>query len=208
MQRFSLSNNTLSPEALQAAAAALRAGKLVLYPTDTQYALGADARSNEAVGLVYQTKGRAFNKPLHATFADMEMAKQYAVWDDRAEHLAKTFLPGPLTLVLPKQPQWHTGIFSIDTVGIRMPDDSVSCTLAKVCGFPITATSANRSGEEPAQRVDTIIEALGETSIDVVLDVGAIPARPASTIITLTNSGIELLREGPIPFADVLAALV
>ena len=210
MERFIIKNNNSNSDALAAAVATLRAGGVVLYPTDTQYALGVDALSNTAVDLLYKIKGRKLSKPIHAVVVDTTMAKKYAQWGQVASQLSEFFLPGALTLVLPKQPALLTGITrTIDTFGIRIPGDTVSRELAKVFGGAITATSANRSDKAALCSVDEILNQLGNEAqkISTVLDVGILSPSLPSTIVMVQGGQVELLRKGAIPFSDILGRL-
>ncbi len=114
-----------SDHALLEAAAAIEAGGVVMYPTDTLYGLGADALSDSAVARLYAVKARDEKKPIHAIVADMQMAERYGYVDGAARMLAERFLPGPLTLILKKKEGIETGIAKgIDTFGIRIPDNA------------------------------------------------------------------------------------
>ena len=206
MERFDVING-ITEEALAAAVSALRAGRVVLYPTDTQYALGVDAFSNNAVDRLYVLKGRESNKPTHAMVAGVGMAKRYVIWNDTAEKIAAKFLPGPFTIILPKRGEFMTGIArEIGTFGVRIPADEVSRALARAFDGAITATSANRSGMMPQSSVGAIVGQLGDAAKDIfVLDAGILPARAPSTVVEIRDGKLTLLREGPIPFGDLQA---
>src|SRR3989344_7237171 len=155
--------------AAERAAEVLRAGGVVLYPTDTLYGLGADAFSDEAVAKVYAIKGRETDKPIHCIVADIEMAEQYAEMSRAAEHLAAAFLPGALTLILSAKggpafggKKLGSGILhGMDAIGIRIPKNDFCIALAKKFGKPYTTTSANVSGEVPQGSVEEILAQLG-----------------------------------------------
>ncbi|OGG58215.1 threonylcarbamoyl-AMP synthase [Candidatus Kaiserbacteria bacterium RIFCSPHIGHO2_02_FULL_49_16] len=140
----------------------LRAGGIILYPTDTVYGLGADAFSNKAVGKIYKLKGRDEKKPIHAIVADIKMIEKYAEVSDFARMLAKEFLPGPLTLILKKKAAVKTGIGKgIRKIGFRIPNHKFCIALVKKIGTPITTTSANKSGNKTERTIKAILKQLG-----------------------------------------------
>jgi L-threonylcarbamoyladenylate synthase len=171
----------------------LREGGIVVYPTDTLYALGCDALNPTAVERVFSAKHRPREKPLPIAVSDLEMMKRYAVLDSRAEAVALRFLPGPLTLVLPRidLPPVLTGPSS--SVAIRIPDHSVALGLVRGLGRPITTTSANLSGRPPPVSVGEAREQI--EGVDLYLDAGPLPHRVPSTLLDLTGRP-KLLREG------------
>ncbi len=179
-----------------------RAGGAVLYPTDTLYGLGADAFSDEAVARIYAIKGRDERKPIHAIVADLAMAETYAEVNDRARKLAEKFLPGPLTLILKKKPEFTSGIGTgMTTIGIRIPDNAFCLTLARTFGKPFTTTSANLAGAEPLRSVPDILDQLGEkaAAIDLAIDAGVLLESKPSTVVDVSTGDMKILREGAIP---------
>jgi len=134
---------------LAEAVGALRAGGLVILPTETVYGLAADAGNARAVAAVYAAKGRPAFNPLIAHVADLAAARRIARFDARAERLAAAFWPGPLTLVLPKQPNCGVSdlaLAGLDSVAVRVPNHPVARSLLDRLGRPVVAPSANRSG--------------------------------------------------------------
>ena len=195
------------PDAVVKAAVVLRAGGVILYPTDTLYGLGVDALSDDAVAKVRELKGRDARKPIHAIVADMEMASKYGEVHEVALALARAYLPGPLSLILKKKPEIETGIAQgIDTFCIRIPVNRFCMNLARAFGKPYTTTSANQSGEVPARTVEGILAQLGDSAslIDLVIDAGELPERSPSTIVDVSSGKIEVVREGAIPSAEIL----
>ncbi len=183
------------------AAAVLRAGGVILYPTDTLYGLGADALSDEALLKVQKIKGRDEKKPVHAIVADIEMAGTYGVLNDAGLALARAFWPGPLTLILKKKPGTSTGIArGLDTFGVRVPKNDFCLELAQEFGKPFTTTSANKSGEESKLSVPEIVTQLGTASenIDLIIDAEELPPSLPSTIVDVHSSNSVILREGAI----------
>ena len=192
--------------AARSAAEVLRAGGVVLYPTDTLYGLGADAFSGGAVAKVQGIKGRDEEKPIHCIVADMKMAEKYAELNDTARLLAKEFLPGPLTIVVKKKPTAKSGIAQgMKTIGIRIPKDNFCLMLAREFGGPYTTTSANISGTKTLTTVAGILKQLGESAkhIDLVIDAGELPERPPSTVVGVSELGLVVLREGAIPTDEI-----
>lgn len=194
-------------EVINRAAEVLRAGGVILYPTDTLYGLGADALSDEAVAKVRQIKGRDAQKPIHAIVADVEMAAKYGEISETAFALACAHMPGPLTLILKKREGFDTGIAKdMDTFGIRIPDNRFCLDLAKEFGRPFTTTSANAAGEPSKRSVQEIIEQLGEkaTLIDLAIDAGELPQKLPSTVVDVSEGTAKVLREGAIPSSSLI----
>ena len=134
---------------IQQAADLLRAGRLVAFPTETVYGLGANALDEAAVRRIFEAKGRPLTSPLIVHVASAEMARGLAsVWPEQAERLAKVFWPGPLTLVVPKTahvPDLVTA--GLPSVALRMPAHPVAMELLRAAGLPLAAPSANRFTE-------------------------------------------------------------
>lgn len=192
------------------AAGSMRSGGVILYPTDTLYGLGADAFSDEAVDKVYAIKGRNVRNPMHAIFADLAMVEEYAEINDVARKLAEKFLPGALTLVLKKKTHVIGGIArKMETIGVRIPDNSFCLETARAFGKPFTATSANLAQNPVLLSVEEILAQLGggEKDIDLILDAGVLPLRPPSTVVSLVTSTPMFLRIGAIPKSEIEKAL-
>lgn len=190
-----------APNVINEASKVLRAGGIILYPTDTLYGLGADALSDKAVAKVYSVKERDEWKSVHCVVADMKTADVYAEVNDYARLLAKKFLPGPLTLVLRKRKEIKTGIArERRTIGIRIPNSPFCIALAREFG-PFTTTSANRSGYAPEMSVEKILAQMKDSSelIDFVIDDGELPETQPSTVVDLSGDTPIILREGAIP---------
>lgn len=187
----------------------LKADGIILYPTDTLYGLGGNALSDIAVEKVYEIKGREERKPIHAVFADLDMAERCAHMNENARALAKAYLPGALTLILKKKKAVRSGIGrgGIETIGVRIPDNQFCLALAMEFGAPFTTTSANKSGEAPEHSVAEILEQLGDAAslIDLAIDGGALPAPLPlpSTVVDVSLSPPVIVREGAIPAADI-----
>jgi len=189
------------PEAVETAAAALREGLLVVFPTETVYGLAARADVPAAVEALRRAKGRDAEKPLtvHLPRALAPPASRwfrFGTLPEPALRLVRRRLPGPLTLVLPVEGGGFTGF--------RVPDDPVAEAVLAEAGVPVVATSVNPSGEEPAVTgSDAAIFSSGKAA--VVLDAGPTRLRRPSTVARVGPDGrVEVLREGAIPSADVL----
>ena len=149
MQPLTTEILSATPEGIARAAALLKAGALVAFPTETVYGLGADARDGRAVAAIYAAKGRPAFNPLIVHVPDTGAAQRYVIWSDTAERLARAFWPGPLTLVLPLR-EGH-GLSSLVTAGLgslalRVPAHPAARALLQAFGGPVAAPSANRSG--------------------------------------------------------------
>ena len=191
---------------IETAAAALRAGGLVILPTETVYGLAADAGDPHAVAKVYEAKGRPSFNPLIAHVADLATARRIARFDTRAEWLAERFWPGPLTLVLPVL---DTGAVcdlaraGLDTVAVRAPAHPVAHALLEAFGGPLVAPSANRSGRPSPT---TLADALEETgsAATAALDGGPCAIGLESTVVALLDAP-RLLRPGAVTRAQIEA---
>lgn len=191
------------PAALDRAADVLRAGGVVAYPTDTLYGLAADPRSAPAVARVFAIKGRPDTSALTLIAADLEQAREAAVLTPRAIALARSMWPGPLTIVAAAQEGLApAALAGGTTVGVRVPRHDVARELARRLGFCVTATSANRSGEPPTADPGAVVEMLA--GIDLIVDAGAAPGGPPSTIVECTTDALRLIREGAVPWNRVL----
>ncbi len=163
--------------AIAAAARCLAQGGLVAFPTETVYGLGADARNGEAVARLYAAKGRPRFNPLIVHLADAEAARHIGRFDAAADKLAAAFWPGPLTLVLPKQPGCaiaDLALAGLDTVAVRVPAHGIAHELIATFGGPVVAPSANRSGHvSPTSAQHVLTDLRGR--IDIVIDGGPCP---------------------------------
>jgi L-threonylcarbamoyladenylate synthase len=194
---------TPSAEELSRAAQLIRAGGLVAFPTETVYGLGANALNASAVQKIFAMKRRPSTSPLIVHVDSIEMARGLvAHWPDRAAALAERHWPGPLTMVLPKQPIVPDGVTAgLPTVGIRMPAHPVALALIRESGLPIAAPSANRFTELSPTTADHVRAAFGDAVY--VLDGGPTHVGIESTVISLAGPEPVLLRPGMIAFEDI-----
>jgi L-threonylcarbamoyladenylate synthase len=191
------------------AAGLIAAGLCVAVPTETVYGLAADATDGAAVAGVYAAKGRPSFNPLIVHVLDIAAAKKLAAFDARAEALAATFWPGPLTLVLPLKPS--SGIASLvtaglETIAIRVPAHRAMRALLEACGKPLAAPSANASGTISPTRVEHVLASL-QDRVPLIIDDGPTRQGIESTIVREVFGMTRVLRHGPITGAEVLAAL-
>jgi L-threonylcarbamoyladenylate synthase len=187
---------------LEEALFVLRGGGIVAYPTETFYGLGVDARSSRACDRLIQLKGRPADKALPCIVSGLEQLEEVARSLESAVFpLARRFWPGPLTLVVEAKPGLAAsspeGSLAVRASGLRLARD-----LAEGLGAPITATSANRSGEPPATTAEQVSSRLG-AELDLVLDGGPCPGGLPSTIVDVRRTPPRLIREGRVSFADV-----
>jgi len=197
------------PAGIAAAAAALRAGRLVAVPTETVYGLAARADRAEAVAGIYRAKGRPDFNPLIVHVLSLDDAVQLVEADERASALAAAFWPGPLTLVLPLRdgaPVAPAVTAGLPTVAVRCPAHPVMRAVLAATGLPLAAPSANRSGAISPTTADHVVHSLGD-AVDLVLDGGATERGIESTIVALRPQGWAVLRPGPVTAAQIGAVL-
>ncbi|MBI3683269.1 MAG: threonylcarbamoyl-AMP synthase [Acidobacteria bacterium] len=193
---------------LERAAQLIRAGGLVAVPTETVYGLAANALDPAAVARIYLVKGRPSTSPLIVHVASMEMARPLArVWPPEADRLAARYWPGPLTLVLPKQPHVPDIVTAgLDTVAIRMPAHPLALDLIRRAGVPVAAPSANRFTELSPTTAQHVRDTLG-AAVDLILDGGPCEVGIESTVLSLAGGEPVLLRPGAISREEIESAL-
>ena len=202
--------NNPALQILRRAARLISKDKVIVCPTDTGYAFAANALEARVVAKVFNLKGRSYSNPIHVAVSSIEAAEKYAHFNKAAEYLARKFLPGALTLVLPKKeiiPSLLVG--GRDTIGIRIPNNKVILTLAAMTNLPLTATSANISGRPTPYSAREVTEQLGETieNVSLVLDQGSLPVRELSTIVDLTTGTPQLIRQGQVSWLELRQTL-
>jgi L-threonylcarbamoyladenylate synthase len=194
---------TLSNGAFEEILSFLHAGGVIAFPTDTAYGLGADPFSEPAVRRIFEIKGRAEDKPILLLVNSIEMARSVAIVSDTALAVAARFWPGALTMILPARPNVPSLVTAgTGTVGLRWGNAPFAERLLSALDAPITATSANRSGMSSAVTAEEVRAQL-EDRLDMLIDGGSLPARSGSTLLDLTGTPPKLLREGPVPAADL-----
>ena len=203
---------TGDPGEIDRAARLLRAGRLVAFPTETVYGLGANALDAEAVARIYAVKGRPATSPLIVHVASIEMAQSLVMnWPEVADRLARRFWPGPLTLVLEKRPAIPAIVTAnLSTVGLRMPAHPIALALIRAAGVPLAAPSANRFTELSPTTAEHVRRSLG-SDVDYILDGGPCTVGIESTVLSLarwlagwsTGSQPILLRPGAISRTEI-----
>jgi L-threonylcarbamoyladenylate synthase len=206
--RVPVSPTDPEPGALARAADILLSGGLVVFPTDTLYGVAADPRHAGGVARVYHAKGRSAAQALPLIAGDLAQVEALATTLPAAtRRLAGRFWPGPLTLVVDAAPTIVPGVHGgTGSVAVRVPNHAVARALALRLGFPVVATSANRSGS-PASCVAEVAAAALDGDVDLVLDSGPTPGGEPSTVVDARGGVPTLIRAGAIPFSLVLEAL-
>ena len=194
--------------AIDYAADLLRQGRLVAFPTETVYGLGADASNPDAVRRIFLAKGRPADHPLIVHIADVDSLNDWAMTvPESAQRLAARFWPGPLALILNKRPEVPDVVTGgQNTVGLRMPDHPVALRLLQAFGGGIAAPSANRFCRISPTQAAHVEEELGD-AVDLILDGGACQVGVESTIIDLSGNRPRLLRPGHITRLEIEAVL-
>jgi L-threonylcarbamoyladenylate synthase len=190
------------------ALAALRAGEVVVYPTETFYGIAADAYAPAALERIFAIKGRDIAKTIaliaHDTIAAFAIAREVP---EIARRLADAFWPGPLTLVLPARREIPDVLIGPDGgVGVRVSSHPIARALASGLGRPITATSANRSGEAPARTIEQARAALGD-KVKVFVEGGTLAGGAPSTVVQCAQDGWRILRAGVVGVNEIEVAL-
>jgi L-threonylcarbamoyladenylate synthase len=189
------------------AAATIRTGGLVIYPTETVYGLGANACSDETVGKVFEVKARPLENPISIAVSSLGMARRFAELTPLAESISKKFLPGPLTVILPAKPTISKLVTAgTGKVGLRIPNHPVALKLLDFVGGAITSTSANLSGGSIPSTAKGALEQLGK-HVNIALDSGKCKFGLPSTVLDLTSEQPKVLREGPISSGEIMKAL-
>ena len=195
---FEISDKTENSAALGEAAAIIRQGGLVVFPTETVYGLGADATNKKAASMIYAAKGRPSDNPLIIHVSDPADAEKYAHTCDIYYALARAFMPGPLTVIMKKKdtvPFEVTG--GLDTVAVRCPSHPIALELIKQSGTAIAAPSANLSGSPSPTRAEHVISDL-DGRVDAIIAADECEIGLESTIVKIEDDSLVLLRPGAI----------
>lgn len=202
--------HTPQVDVVKRACEVLAAGGLLIFPTETTYGAGVDATNPAAVQKLLAYKSRREGKPLSIAVTDQDMAAQYVELNDSARRLYERFLPGPVTVVSRSKGTVAEGVASeYGTLGVRIPAYPLILEIVKAYGKPITATSANASGEKRPYTIQDILDGLSgkqKELIDLILDAGELPKNPPSTVIDTTVETPVVFRQGEVAVADAVSA--
>lgn len=195
-----INDKTEYSEELKAAVRIILSGGLVVFPTETVYGLGGNGLLADAAQKIYSAKGRPSDNPLIIHIADPNDADKYAHTSDIYYRLADAFMPGPLTVIMPKReciPHSVTG--GLETVAVRCPSHPIAHALIKECGVPIAAPSANISGRPSPTNAKYVIEDM-DRRVDMIIDGGECEIGLESTIVKIDGNALTLLRPGAITY--------
>jgi L-threonylcarbamoyladenylate synthase len=193
--------------AIEEVADILLEGGVVALPTDTVYGLAAAATNSAAVRRLYAIKGRDLGKAIPLLIHSIRgLSRLVREVPEAAEPLLESHWPGALTLVFPKYPGSFADISSDDTIGLRMPDHTVTLAVISMLARPLAVTSANLSGQPPALTADEVMQAFGH-QIECVLDGGRTPGEKVSTVLSVAQTPFRILREGAVTFEALKAIL-
>ena len=194
----------LEATAMDAAAALVREGGVIVYPTETFYGLGGDPRRAAAIERIFQIKGRSFHKPLPLIASRLDSLRSaVGDWPSTAQKLADAFWPGPLTLILPAHPALPSMLHAqTGKIAVRVSSHPVATALAAAVGGLLISTSANTSGEPACSNPEDLSESLLHR-VDGLLHGGRLPGGAPSTIVDVSVHPPRLVREGILPWDEV-----
>lgn len=178
--------------------------KVLIFPTDTVYGIGASIYDKESIKKIYEIKGRDFNKPLAVLCSSIEQVNEFAVLTKQAKVIAEGFWPGGLTLILKTNKKYYD-LTKEETIGVRMPNHKLALSLLDKYG-PLKTTSVNTSGEEPLNDYEIIYEKYHDVVSDIYQNNESL-TKLSSTVIDLTSDNYQILREGHITREDILKVL-
>jgi len=194
----------VNKDSIKKAVRILRKGGLVVYPTETCYGLGADATNVKVIKRVYKVKKRPYSKPIHIIVSSLKMMGKYGEITKEIKFLVKKFMPGPLNIVTEKK-KTIPKILNPNDIAFRIPNNHVALKLVQEAKIPITATSANISGQPPLYKIKDVIKTF-ENKVEMILDCGNLKKVKPSTFIDM-RSKPRILREGPIKGKVILKEL-
>ncbi|MEK7579829.1 MAG: L-threonylcarbamoyladenylate synthase [Patescibacteria group bacterium] len=188
-------------KALDETFAVLKLGGVIVYPTDTLYGLGTNALEAGPVERIFKIKARAKDKPLPIIVKNLNWAKELAYIYEKEEKILKSVWPGPITVILPKKNIVPSAVTAGKSgVALRISKNHFVDKLLGRFGYPLTATSANISGEEPSMKISEIVEVFKNVhnKPDLIIDAGDLPQSEPSTVLDLTSDKPKILRVGPV----------
>ncbi len=200
-----------SDVAIAEAITILKNGGVIAHATETCYGLACDISNIDAVTKLFAIKQRPEHQPVSGLFASVDEAKRYVEWNDRAEELAQQYLPGPLTVILPMRADAPTSLYPtaapleassqrlVATIGVRVSSSPIAQSLVGAFGSPLTTTSANVHGQPNPYSAEDIAQQFADQPIkpDLILDSGALPPTPPSTVVNLSGSD-QIHRQGSV----------
>jgi L-threonylcarbamoyladenylate synthase len=198
---------SISDQAIADAASFICKGGIVIHPTETCYGIACDLTNREAVRKMFIVKNRPMNQPVSALFPSIEASQEYVLWPERALEIGKKYLPGPLTIILPVVPRHQSDLFpSVDhssdvmTLGIRISSHPIAMKISEYAGIPISTTSANVHGKSEPYSLEDITSQYSEGALEPVwmLNSGVLPLAKPSTIVSIKNDTMTLVREGSV----------
>ena len=183
-------------------------GGIIAFRTDTFYGLGADPFNRAAVERIKQLKGREGGKPILIVISDREQVDRFVSESSQTfVRLARTFWPGPLTLICKAAAEVPEEITAgTETIGVRLPGDDKVRLLVQACGGALTATSANPSHQDPAKSAQEVFTYFGD-AVDLIIDGGAAGTVHPSTVVDVCGNEPGLIREGAIPWSKIQSAI-
>jgi len=197
---------------LAKAAKVIKAGGLVVLPSDTVYGLAVDPTSKKGVKKLLVFKNRWTGKAISIAVINKEMAMEYVKINKNGENIYANLLPGPFTIISEGKHRVEKGIEAENgTLGIRIPDNKCMIDLIRLVGGPITATSANLSGRRPNYSITSFLRPLStkkKEMIDLIVDAGKLPKNKPSTVIDITESEIKILRRGDLVTGSVIQTFI
>ncbi|MBI4004875.1 threonylcarbamoyl-AMP synthase [Candidatus Roizmanbacteria bacterium] len=205
--RIISTENTSGDRIITATKRVLETGGLVVFPSDTVYGLLVDATNEKAVQKLIAFKERPVGKAVSIFVSDFEMMQEYVSLSEQQERLIHELLPGPFTIVLPsKHEVSHLLESERGSLGVRIPAYTLINQLMKVFSKPVTATSANLSGESPHYSPESLLNVLPASKkqlIDLIVNTGQLSRNKPSTVVDLTTGNVQIIRKGDIVFSDV-----
>jgi L-threonylcarbamoyladenylate synthase len=208
MRRLTIDPANPDPDVIQGVADMLLNGAIAVIPTDTLYGLAANPFDTRAVDRIYRVKRREAGQGLPLIAASRSQVESvFGSLNNLTSRLAERYWPGPLTLLVPRPPALGTDVTGgSDRVAVRVPGHDVARMLCAACGTPLTATSANLSGQPPSHDPD-VVARTSPAGIDLLLDAGLTLGGAASTIVDATGVAPVLLRAGPVAWEEILECL-
>ncbi|MCD6575901.1 MAG: threonylcarbamoyl-AMP synthase [Nanoarchaeota archaeon] len=182
-------------DGIEEAVKILKKGGIIIYPTETAYAIGCDITNKKAIKKLYKIKKRPKSKGTTAIVSDIEMAKKFGKISKLEEKIVKKFMPGPLTLIVPKKKKIPD--IANKEFAFRISKNKIARKLSKLLGKPIAATSANLSGKKPIYEINKI-KKIFANKIGLIIDAGDLEKKKVSTIVKVEDGKIKVLRKGVI----------